>query len=68
MAEDTDIQTQIEANAQAAKTVKIDGTETTEHSLTEQIAADQYLRATRGRSRRGCGVIFRKILPHGSVS
>jgi len=68
MADKSDIELQIEANAAGAASVSVDGTQTTEHSLPDQIAVDKYLRATRGRRRPGAGITFQKIVPHGSVS
>jgi len=67
MARQTDIETQLEANAQAAAEVTVDGTTTKEHPLTESIAADKYTRANRARRRPGSGVTFQKIVPHGAV-
>jgi len=66
MAEETDIETQLAANATGPQSVSVDGTSTTEFSLPDQIAADKYLRANRARRRPGLGVIFRKILPPGA--
>jgi hypothetical protein len=63
----TDIETQIDSSATSPKTVTIDGTTTTEHPLPEQIAADRYRRANRAMSNAGCGCVFQKIVPHGSV-
>mgnify|MGYP000921213360 CR=1 FL=1 len=67
MPDKTTTEAGIESSAAQAASVSVDGTQTVEHRLTEQIAADKYLRATRGRRRPGAGVIFQKIVPHGSV-
>lgn len=61
------IEQQIEQDAQSAQSVTVDGTSTSEHSLRDKIEADRYLRATGGLSRPGAGVVFQKIVPHGSV-
>ena len=63
----SDIEQEIEEAAGYAQTVSIDGTQTTEHSLPDKIAADKYVRANRGMRRGGCGVVFRKISPPGAV-
>lgn len=67
MATESDIQRQIETNAQAAAEVSVDGTTTKEHSLPDQIAADRYVRATKAFRRAGAGLCIQKIIPHGSV-
>lgn len=67
MPEKTTTEQGIETSAAQAASVDVDGTKTTEHPLPDQIAADKYLRATRGRRRPGAGAIFQKIVPHGSV-
>jgi hypothetical protein len=41
--------------------------ESVEHSLPDQIALDRYMRANRARRRRGAGVTFQKLVPHGAV-
>ena len=63
----TTTEQQIEDDAGFAAKNSVDGTVTEEHSLPDKIAADKYLRANRGRRLPGCGVVFRKIEPHGSV-
>lgn len=67
MPEKTTTETGIETSAAQAASVSVDGTETVEHRLSDQIAADKYLRATRGRRRPGAGITFQKIVPHGAT-
>ena len=64
----SDIQEQIEDDAAAEAKVLVDGTTTEEHPLPDKIAADKYTRSTSALSRAGLGLVFRKIVPHGSVS
>jgi hypothetical protein len=68
VAEETDIEEEIAEDAAHAASVSVDGTTTTEHSLPDKIAADKYLRANRAMNNAGAGVVFQKIVPHGSVS
>lgn len=61
------IQTQIEDDAAAAAETNVDGTHTKEHPLPDKIAADKYTRSTQALRNPGAGVVFSKIVPHGSV-
>ena len=54
-------------SADGPQSISIDGNQTVEHSLQDQIAAAKFAAANRARTRKGFGVMFSKIIPHGAV-
>jgi len=52
----SDLSDQIETNAQAPKSVTVDGSTATQHSLKDQIEADKYLGAKVGATKSKFGV------------
>ncbi len=57
----------IAANAAAPRTVTVDGTTATQHSLPDQIAADKYLRAAGALRRRPLGIRHVTLRPGNSA-
>jgi hypothetical protein len=63
-----DLQETIAENATAPKSAEVDGVKAQQHDLTEQIAADRYLKSCRASSRRHRGLRFTKFVPPGASS
>ena len=57
----------IAESAAGPQHITIDGRSTSEHALSEQIAADKYRRANAASGRRGFGIQVAKLIPHGAV-
>jgi hypothetical protein len=66
MAED-DLTESVLESAAGPRDIDIDGNRISEHSLPDQIAAAKFAASNRARRRRGMGVTFQKIVPHGAV-
>lgn len=57
----------IEANAQKPASASTDAGSVSQHSLSEQIAADKYLSAKRAAEKQHRGLRITKLVPPGSV-
>ena len=62
-----DLSNTIRESAQTAKRAKGDNGEMEQHSLTEQIEADRYLRNQDAAKRGPGGLRFSKLIPPGSA-
>ena len=69
MSDPVDLQTTIETAAQAPASATSDGQSVTQQDLDKLIRADQYLqgKAATTSTRKGVGLVFRKLLPPGAV-
>jgi len=67
MEEQSDIEKLMIESASESSSFSVDGTSSTARSLTELIALDKYLTAKASMRGPGAGVIFRQIIPPGSV-
>ena len=56
----------IRDGAKSPRRVKGDSGEVEQHSLRDQIAADQYLASKNAMKKKGMGVVFKKLVPHGT--
>lgn len=53
----------IDANARGPKRVKVNGEEVEQHSIADQIAADQYAKARTASGVKGFGLRFQRLKP-----
>ncbi|MCL2647574.1 MAG: hypothetical protein FWD61_11305 [Phycisphaerales bacterium] len=60
-----DLEDILKENAKNPKRAKGDAAEVEQHSLRDQIAADKYL-ASKEATKKGLGVIFKKLVPPGA--
>ena len=67
MMTDDDLTEPIVESAAGPKDISIDGNQTSEHPLPDQIAAVNHVAAERAKRKPGFGISFQKIVPHGSV-
>ena len=58
---------QIAANALGPKKVSVDGQSVEQHSIQDQIAAQEYLANQKAAKRAHRGLMFTKLVPPGSV-
>lgn len=63
----TDLVDTIETNAQGPKQVNSDGHSATQHSLPEQIAADEYVKNQRAGSRTKLPIFKTRTIPGGTT-
>jgi hypothetical protein len=61
-----DLSEQIESNAEGPKQVTADGLTVQQHSIPDQIAADQYLSAKSAATKKHRGLRFTRLLPPGA--
>ncbi len=61
-----DLEDKILENASAPKSVEIDGQKVEQHSLTEQIAADNYLASKKAMKSKNSGLKFNRM-SHGGA-
>ena len=61
-----DLRTDIETNAQGPKSATQDGNSAQAHSLPDQIAADEYLKAAAANSSQRRGIVLQKFKPNGA--
>lgn len=66
MAAPTNIPDAIEQNALGPKRVEVDGEEVEQHSIADQIAADQHLAAASAAAQPHFGLRFTKLVPPGA--
>ena len=64
----TDLSDTIESNASNPKQASSDGTSAQQHSLTEQIAADRYLKAGDAAHSKKRGLTLGRLRNQGTVS
>jgi hypothetical protein len=62
-----DLSDQIEESAQKPKSATTDAGTVTQHSLSEQIEADQYLKANEAAASTRRGIVLQRFKPPGSV-
>ena len=62
----SDLSDQIESNAQAPRSVTVDGSTATQHNLQAQIAADKYLGAKTGATKSKFGVRIARFTQPGT--
>jgi len=62
----TDLEKAILQNASGPKSAEVDGQKVEQHSLSDQIAADEYLAKKRAMRRKGCGLKFTKLEHSGA--
>lgn len=67
MAIPADIETAIDSNARNPKKVKLENEEVEQHSIADQIAADQYLAGKTATGDRKGGINLRKLKPGNSL-
>ena len=60
------LEEKIRQNATGPKSVDIDGQKVEQHSIADQIAADEYLAKKRAMRRKGCGLKFTKLEHSGA--
>jgi len=63
----SDLTSNIENNAAAPAKVTTDAGSVEQHPLTEQIAADKYLKSQQATKSKGLGIKFTKLNASGSV-
>lgn len=59
----SDLSTEIETNAEGPKRVEVDGQTVEQHSLKDQIAADEYLRESTAATRDKLPIRLAKLRP-----
>lgn len=64
----SDLSSQIETNAAKPKRATIDGNSVEQHSLKEQIEADQYLADETAKATPRQGMVFSRFKPGGTVN
>lgn len=64
--DDTDLSSTIATNAQGPAEARGDSSSIRQHSLTDQIQADRYLRTKAAQRSSGLGLVFRRITPPGA--
>lgn len=62
-----DLSSNIETNAQKPRSVTIDGNNAQQHSLPEQIAADEYLANKQNNARSTLPIRFAKLKPGSAL-
>lgn len=62
-----DLSDEIETNAQGPKTVTVDGSTVSQHSLKEQMEADEYLANKTNNARRTLPIRFAKLKPGSAL-
>lgn len=62
----SDIGDNLETNAQKPKSVLVDGTQVTQHSLKDQIEADKYVEGVASIKRSNRGLNLTKLKPPGT--
>lgn len=63
----SDISDEIESNATGPKRAVVDGAEVEQHSLREQIAADEYLEEKAANTKRKLPIRLAKLRPGGTT-
>lgn len=63
-----DLSAEIEANAQGPKSVTVDGNNVQQHSLKEQMEADEYLAGKTNNARSALPIRFAKLKPGSAIS
>ena len=66
MPEETQIEDAIKRNASGPKSAEIDGQKVEQHSLPDQIAADEYLASKKAVKSRNSGLKFSKLCHSGA--
>ena len=66
MPEETQIEEAIKRNASGPKSAEIDGQKVEQHSLKDQIAADEYLASKKAVKSRNSGLKFSKLCHSGA--
>ena len=66
MAEETKIEDAIRQNAAGPKSVEVDGQKVEQHSLPDQIEADQYLASKKAMKSRNSGLKITKLSHSGA--
>lgn len=66
MPEETQIEDAIKRNASGPKSAEIDGQKVEQHSLPDQIAADEYLASKKAVKSRTSGLKFSKLCHSGA--
>lgn len=62
----TELEKVIQQNASGPKSAEVDGQKMEQHSLSDQIAADEYLSKKRAMRRKGCGLKITKLEHSGA--
>lgn len=62
-----DIDTALAASINTPKTVTVDGVTSTQHSLSELIAAHKYVKQCAGAQQQNLGLQFRRMKPPSAV-
>jgi hypothetical protein len=66
MSKEQNLEESILKNASGPKSAEVDGQKVEQHSIADQIAADEYLAKKRAMRRRGCGLKFTKLEHSGA--
>ena len=65
MARPTNVTDAIEQNALGPKVIEFEGQKIEQHSIEDQIKADNHAKAQTAASKKGFGIRFQKIVPPG---
>ncbi len=66
MSDDKSLDAAIRENAAGPKSAEVDGRKVEQHSLKDQIAADEYLAKKKAMRAAGCGLRVTKLCPPGA--
>ena len=66
MSKEPNLEESILKNASGPKSAEVDGQKVEQHSIADQIAADEYLAKKRAMRRRGCGLKITKLEHSGA--